>query len=304
MGGRERTFAKGDPEPQEGGGNTITRCLFSCEVRHNTGVTGSDLQIYVEAARRGWPNLRVDLHAFAAHAARHAAAKGLLLPLENAPDLYLAFACAARVPGASEAFEQAFGRVIARVLARRRANADVADDAGQTLRERLLVAPPGGIPKIAEYAGVGPLKSWVAATAATTVLMMFRSQDRRREDSDEGGAAAAIARDAGPELLYLQERYKNELQEAVARALSRLNERDRTMLKLHLAEGVSIDAVGALYNVDRSTAARWINAARASLVTLTRADVRERLGLTDGECDSIAALVRSQLHVSFVRLLK
>ncbi len=266
-------------------------------------MTGSDLQIYVEAARRGWPALRVDLHAFAAHVSRHGAVKGLL-PLEHAPDLYLAFACAARVPGGSEAFEQAFGRVIARVLARRRANADVAQDAAQILRERLLVAPAGGVPKIAEYSGAGPLKSWVAATAATTLLMMYRSQERRREDSDEGGAAAAIARDAGPELQYIQERYKNELQEAVVRALTRLNERDRIMLKLHLADGVSIDAVGALYNVDRSTAARWINAARTSLVTLTRTDVRERLGLTDGECDSIAALVRSQLHVSFVRLLK
>src|SRR5262245_32738408 len=119
------------------------------------------------AARGAWPELDVPEGDFARYAAEGGAQPAFLA------DLYLA--CARGAPGAADAFHREFANVIARVLARRRASWDVADDAAQALTERLLV---GEKPKIADYAGRGPLRSWVASAAATTLLMMRRSEGR------------------------------------------------------------------------------------------------------------------------------
>ncbi len=261
---------------------------------------------YVTSARAAWPGLAVDADALARYVAARARGPGPggLPPLAHAADMCLAFACAHRVPGAVEAFHAAYDRVIARVLSRRRAQADVADDAAQTVHERLLVAPPGALPKIAEYAGAGALKSWVSTTAATTVLMMHRAAARRREDGEaQEGPGAPVAATPQPDLAYMKARYKSELEEAIVAALAGLGDRERTLLRLHLGEHVSIDRIGAMYNVDRSTAARWLTAARASLIAAARGEAQGRLRLGESECDSIAALVQSELHVSIARLL-
>jgi RNA polymerase sigma-70 factor (ECF subfamily) len=72
---------------------------------------------------------------------------------------------------------------------------------------------------------------------------------------------------------------------------------------LHLGERMSIDALGAIYSVDRATAARWLVAARQALVEKTKETLRARLQLSEGECDSLVGLVRSQLDVSILRRL-
>jgi RNA polymerase sigma-70 factor, ECF subfamily len=259
---------------------------------------------YVAAGRAAWPGLAIEPVDFARYVADRAGAG--VLPLANAADVCLAYACVRGVPGAVEAFHATYGPVIARVLARRRAAAHVADDATQTIHERLLVAAPGAQPKIAEYAGAGPLKSWVSTTAATTLAMMHRAASRRREDGEaagDEGAAALQAAAASPELAHMKVRYKSELEAAIVASLARLDDRARTILRLHLGEQLGIDRIGAMYKVDRSTAARWLAAARASLVASAREEARARLRLSDDECDSIAALVQSELHVSVARLL-
>ena len=258
------------------------------------------LAAYVDAACAAWPQLPIDRVAFTRYVAERAEAD--VPPLAHAGDLLLAYGCACGVRGAASAFYATFGNVIARVLSRRRASDDVRDDASQAVHERLLVAPPGGAPKIADYTGTGPLRSWVSATAATTLLMMRRSDARRREEPEPAGDGMLVAH-AAPELLYMKERYKAELADAVVASLGRLSDRDRALLRLHLGDRVSIDRLGAMYGVDRSTAARWLAAAREALVAGARDDLRERLRLSDRECESIVALVQSELHVSLVRLL-
>lgn len=259
------------------------------------------LAAYVGAACAAWPDLPVDRLAFVRYVAERAQT-GDVPPVAHAGDLLLAYACACGVRGAASAFYSAFGNVVARVLSRRRASDDVRDDASQVVHERLLVAPAGGVPKIADYAGTGPLRSWVSTTAATTLLMMRRSDARRREEPEPAGEAMLVVH-AAPELLYMKARYKAELADAVVASLGRLSDRERTLLRLHLGDRVSVDRLGAMYGVDRSTAARWLAAARETLVAGARDDLRTRLRLSERECESIVALVQSELHVSLVRLL-
>jgi RNA polymerase sigma-70 factor, ECF subfamily len=263
----------------------------------------SALAEYVGAARSRWPELELEELQFVAYVAARARA-GQLPPAQHAADLLLAYACSLSQPEALAAFQRELGPVIDRVLIHRRATQDVAADARQIVQERLLVgdASKGTPAKIADYRGAGPLHSWVASSAATTLLTLLRTAQRRREQPEDSAAAAAGVR-LDPELDYLKLRYKAPVEEALVEALGQLSSRDGTLLRLSLGERMGIDALGAMYSVNRATAARWLVAARRALVEKTKQILRERLQLSEGECDSIVVLVQSQLDVSIVRRL-
>jgi RNA polymerase sigma-70 factor (ECF subfamily) len=260
------------------------------------------LRDYVATARSAWPEFDVGDADFVRHVAERTPPSKLPAPA-HAGDMLLACACARGASTAIAAFHQHYRSVIARVLSRRRAAGDVADDAIQTVFERLLVGGPA-VAKIAEYKGTGPLRSWVSTAAATTLLTMRRAAGRRREQQENSDFFASVAKSLDPELLYMKERYKAEMENAITHALARLTDRQRALLRLHVGEHMSIDQLGLMYRVNRATAARWLAAARESLVTGARDDLRARLGLSDSECDSVVALVQSELQMSIARRLE
>lgn len=254
---------------------------------------------YVDAAKRAWPKLRVDVDAFREHVVRHAG-RAAHPPLAHAGDLWLAFACGSGLKSALSAFEDAHREVFAKVLARRGITS-TGDDVLQTVRERLFVAGADGRPRILDYGGQGPLKNWVATTVATTALMNHRATARRREDPEPDEELAL--RSTSPEGRYFKERYKKELAAIFADAVNELTARDRTLLRLHVVDRLSIDRIGTMYRVDRSTAARWVEKARAALQTAARKRAKS-VGLDARGCESVAMLVQSELHVSVARLLR
>ena len=268
---------------------------------------------YVGVARRRWPQFAIDELEFVRHVAARSK-DGRVQPVQHAADLLLAYACSRALANALDEFQRAHGPVIDRVLLHRKASTDLAADAKQIVQERLLVgdAGKGTAAKIGDYRGTGPLYSWVATTAATTLLTLRRSASRRREifDSDQGSDQGSAESRGGafgarldPELDYLKQRYKGQVEDAIIEALRQLDNRESALLRLHLGERMSIDVLGSMYSVNRSTAARWLADARGSLISKAKAILRAQLNLTDRECDSMVALVQSQLHVSIVRRL-
>jgi RNA polymerase sigma-70 factor (ECF subfamily) len=261
----------------------------------------SELRARVDAGRTAWPQLALDPGVFERFLSERAV-DGELPRVELAPDLFLACACAHGVRGAAEALEEAFGDVIRRVMERRDRAGMLLDDARQALRARLFVGSgDGALPKIADYAGRAPLRSWLAAAASRTVIDLRRRAAAKREDPASG--IRSLAADLQPELEYIKTRYRGEFHDAVRAAVARLTERDRALLKLNLSEGMSVDRLGALYGVGRSTAARWLAAARRALLEETRQELCARLRITPSEYESLAALVRSDLELSVGSLL-
>jgi RNA polymerase sigma-70 factor, ECF subfamily len=257
---------------------------------------------YVTAARSRWPGFGIE----DADLVRYMAARvrdGRPAPVAHAADLLLGCACGRGIPAAVEAFLREYGPAVDRVLAHRNTPRDVADDARQTLQQHLLVGDPEkGFPgKIADYRGAGPLRSWVATVAANTLLALWRAAGRRREQPAETAGASLEGVPLDPELEYLRERYATEVEDAIVHALGQMSDRDRTLLRLHLGERLSIDAIGSIYSINRATAARWLVAARSSLMVAARDRLRAQLRISDSECDSLVALVNSRLHVSIVR---
>jgi RNA polymerase sigma-70 factor (ECF subfamily) len=258
------------------------------------------LDARLHAARSVWAELELDPHEFARFLAERTSDAQLPAP-EHAADLYLACACARRIPGALEALDARFLAPARHAIGRVDANAQFVEEALQALREKLFVGAAGRAPKIADYEGRGPLRRWIMAAAARTALNLRRSQAAHPKDA----LASDIGFDATDlELEYVKERYKAHFEQAVRAALAGLDTRERALLRLHYSERLGVDRLGAIYRVGRSTAARWLSKARERLLTATRALLTAELGLTASEFRSLAALVVSDLEISLPELLQ
>jgi RNA polymerase sigma-70 factor, ECF subfamily len=249
-------------------------------------------------ARRTWPDLEVDEAAFIAHVER-CAGDGAWDAL-RIDDLYLAFACAAGDRHALAVFEARYRPEVQRALGRVRMAGDPADVV-QDLWAKLFAGP--GTSKILEYRGRGDLRSWLRAAAVRAAYRASRNDYRAVAVSDTE-LAARVGLESDPSLAHLRATYKHELKLAFEAALASLSIRERTLLRRHHLDGLSVDDLGALYHVHRATAARWVARARDTLVETTVARLRDRLGVDTVELDSILRLVRSGLDLSLDRLLK
>jgi RNA polymerase sigma-70 factor (ECF subfamily) len=255
-----------------------------------------------QAARRAWPGVELDRDAFAAHVAAHEVDK----PSAFRDDLYLAAACLAGDAAALAGFERDVLPSARGAIAAIDATPAFVDDALQKLRANLLVGDDGA-PRIARYAGRGPLRAWVGIAGARTALMMVRSRKRAREvalDDDDGWAdALALISTSDPELELLKRQYAAAFSTALRDAVGELEPRLRAALRMSFVDELSIDEIGAVYAVHRATAARWIQRACDDVFAATRRLLAQRLALSGTELDRVTALVRSQLDVSLSQLL-
>jgi RNA polymerase sigma-70 factor (ECF subfamily) len=156
--------------------------------------------------------------------------------------------------------------------------------------------------RLAEYAGRGPLAAWLCVAAVRTAVDILRSPAERATGGPDAIDAAEIG-GADPELAYLKDRYRHEVDEALRAGLRALSRQQRSILQLHIAEGLSLDEIGAMHRVGKSTAFRWLSDARHQLWAEARRHLQDRLGVSPGEFASLVNLVRSQLDLSLPGLL-
>ena len=262
--------------------------------RYDPAVSRSIADAHTSALQRH-PRLSVSLASYAAFVAERL--DEAVPEDEVAADLLLACGCAEGDEAALRAFEEEHLRDVPRLVARVERDPAAIEEIKQRLRERLLLPREDKPPRIADYRGKGRLTSWLRVAAIRIAL-----------DLQVGRPSAPLADDdlveRDPELDYLRERYRDAFREAFTAALDELEGRERTVLRMHLLDGLGIDRIGQLYEVHRATAARWLERARTQLFEATRRRLRERLGVSASEFASIARLVRSDLDVSVCRILR
>jgi len=251
--------------------------------------------------RRQWPDISVSLEQYSDRALVHAPTESALGQL-HAADLYLACGCLVGNEQALSAFERDL--LPKTVVAVRRLNAspDFCDEVHQLLREKLFVSEEQELPKIAEYAGRGPLAAWVRVSAVRTGLNLRASQRRRKPVTVERVADLLPVDD--PSLEYLKVRYSSEFNAALHVAGAALADQDRTILRLKFIDELNIEQIGTIYNVHRATVARWIARIREELFAGTREELERRLDVTTTEFESLLELVRSRLDLSISALLR
>jgi RNA polymerase sigma-70 factor (ECF subfamily) len=219
------------------------------------------------------------------------------------PDLFLASACAYGNRTAIDAFEEMyFGEVDAALLDAKVA-ADQIDEIKQILRERFFVGKGDRPPSITGYSGRGTLRAWVRISAMREVYRAGGAQKRWVQLEDEGLARVA-ALDDDPELGFLKKRYRAVFKEAFGEAMAELTPRQRNVLRHSYIDNMSIDQIGQLYNVHRSTTARWLVQTRELLLEGTRRVLRSRLNMSSDESQDLFRLIESRLDVSIRTLLK
>lgn len=250
-------------------------------------------------AQRQWPQVDVPLEAFVAHAQ----ARGHTEPesLEaHASDFYLAFACGQSIPTALRLLEQHYlPRARDALLRRGTAHAQV-DEVLQLLRERLLVGREGALPRIADYDGRGPLTAWLRTSAVRLALNSVRGVAARPPESLISGLVAPD----DLELQALKGQHRDAFSEALTDAFAKMETRDRGLLRMHLLDGVTSDQLAKVHGVSRATITRWLKTARDALFELTRAGLRERLGMSEEDFAQLVPQLLSQLDLSVRRLLE
>jgi RNA polymerase sigma-70 factor (ECF subfamily) len=254
----------------------------------------------IERARGAWPDLSVDEGAFAAHLGKHLG-DGDLDDM-RVEDVLLAWASARGDERAIAAFEARCFPDVAPILARLLRNTAASDEIEQRLRERLFVGGDERAPAALDYGGRGELRNWVRVTIARTALNMATRGPKETPAEDDLFAALPDAAE-DPEVSNLRAQCREEFRESFLIAARSLTPRERNLLRHAFVDGLGIDAIGSLYGVHRATAARWLAAARATLMTALQRDLSSRLALQGDEVKSLLRWAQSQVDVSLERCL-
>jgi len=264
----------------------------------------------VGEGKAAWPDINVDAKLVVEFIARHVSAELADAALDGLrpSDLYLACACSTGMHAAISAFDREYMKEVDIALARMRINGARLADVKQLVRQRLFVGggtagTPTSAGKISEYGGRGDLRRWVRSVAVRTCLNDLRKGKREiLVDDDHLIAQHAVSSD-DPEVDYMKRTYSTEFKAAFGDALKQLGAREQTLLRYHHVDGLNIDEIGAIYRVHRVTAFRWLEKAKEQLVRSTLELLRGRLKLPANELESVLRMIRSQIHLSLVRVL-
>jgi RNA polymerase sigma-70 factor (ECF subfamily) len=256
------------------------------------------------AALAAYPDLSVDAATFGAELARRlgAAASPEQLAHVRADHVHIAIACAAGDPLAIHRFEDDFLDEVDATAGRLRARPDQADEVRSHLHRILFVSEPGRPAALREFSGRGDLRSYLRVIA-TRELVRVINKGRREVGVTDDAFLDTLLPASDPELGYLREHYRADVDAAMRTALAALPDQPRALLRYSVVDGWTVDRIGALYGVHRATAARRVAAAREELGDAIRAELATRLAIPIGDVDSIVRLVQSRIEVSLERLL-
>jgi RNA polymerase sigma-70 factor (ECF subfamily) len=210
-------------------------------------------------------------------------------------DLYLACACVAGDRAAVLAAERELVPVID--LALTTWDPAVVDETRQRLRAMLLVDHAGRGPLLAQYTGRGALRRWLRVVAAREAGKTRRA-DLAATPVDDDALFDALAPPSDPQLSAVKREAAVAFKAAFVTALGELERRERTTLRLHILDGLSIDDLAPMFGVHRATVARWIAAAKQAVLDRTRKLLMQDLQLGRDDVDSLIRLVHSRIELA------
>jgi RNA polymerase sigma-70 factor (ECF subfamily) len=141
---------------------------------------------------------------------------------------------------------------------------------------------------------VSTLSTWATST----------SKSRRERMADDLAMLAGGPSTQSVELAMLRDLHGGAFRAAVQSALRRLTVEQRTILRFHTKDGLSIDQIAPMLGIHRATAARRLERAREDALDHTRQILREQHGLSESEAASLCLALGDQVDVSIGRALE
>jgi RNA polymerase sigma-70 factor (ECF subfamily) len=246
------------------------------------------------AGQRVWPDVALTIEAFRSAPLEVDA----LLHPERASDFYLACAAGRGEPRAIRHIEELFLTKLGQRIRRLGTAPDEVADVLQVVRERLFT---GTSPRIRAYNGAAPLGRWITVFAIRIAIDLHRRQAAAAPRPELLAAEIADVSQSDPQKELMREPYRREFERVIKELLTTLGQRDHTVLRLHLVEGVSLARIAVMYGVHRLTVVRWVREAGETVLNGLRGHFRE-LGVVLRDFESLAQLVRSQLSLDLARL--
>jgi RNA polymerase sigma-70 factor (ECF subfamily) len=255
-----------------------------------------------ERGKARWPELPVSLERFTAFVSSHESDAETPWDRLHAEDLYLACACVDGVVGAADAFVEELRADLAGYVARVTGRTDAKTEITDELLVDVLVGRGGSPPKLATYAGRGPLRAWLRMVAVR------RSLNAARDDERHARGAKHLFHemmDAGhdPELAFIKRQYGPAFDEAFHDAVAAIDPTHRALLRLHYGEGVTLAVLGAMHGWSKPTTSRRLADARDALLTRATGILREKVQLGDSSLESLLKMMRSNIEENLAALM-
>jgi RNA polymerase sigma-70 factor (ECF subfamily) len=257
----------------------------------------------LRSARARWPEVELDVRVFSQYLRER-------LPLgdgsnvhptpveERVACVYLCCACVLGDEVACRAFNRSYAGVIRGAIARIERDPEFVEELAQHFLGRLLVGPE---PRLKHYKGRGNLAAWLKVAASRAAL-----DAKRKRVHFEDVAAHSIpeaAASMSPESLLFCRAHAQDALDALAKAAARLLPKQRSLLRMHYVDELSIDDIGAVHSVHRATAARWLEQARALLESTVDEVLAHEYGLDSAEIASLVHGSRDGLEEALRGLL-
>jgi RNA polymerase sigma-70 factor (ECF subfamily) len=257
---------------------------------------------FAEEAHRGvqrtWPAIRTPASAFVDYVRTKLPQQDAEAALDelHGTDLFLAFGCLHGDREAWRAFDRAYLAKVPDYVARVDRSPAFADEVRQRIAEK-LAGTGEGPGRLAQYSGRGALSAWVRVAALREAHTIARSR-KRSVDFEE---VSLRAPDVDPELALLKRRSAEVFRKAFAEVVASLDADERTLLRLHYLDGLTIEDVGKASKVSRASAARLLAQTRERIMNRVERALRNDLGAQAPGARSLLDLVRSQLDLSIAR---
>lgn len=254
-------------------------------------------------ARKAWPELEPPTTGFVEHVAARLEPNESIehaVDVLRVEELYLAYRCQRGDGEAIKAFERRYAASIATSVRRVNSPVHSIDDLRQLVRLRLFV---GENAAIHAYSGRGALAAWVGVVALRTTLNAVRGKSRVTSQSSEDDVEPRLDDLVDPELDYLRSKYRADFRAAFDEAVEGLTARERTLLRQHLVQKLTVRELGRMYAVNSGTVSRWIVRAREGLAQRTCQALQSELEVSADELESILEMIRSKVDLSITRVL-